>query len=66
MKIQYGIAGFVVGIMSGLLIGLAEMKLLMRLHHQTIIPFAIGITVIVCAVTGVRTGVKMAGRNLRK
>jgi len=66
MKIQYGIAGFVIGIMSGLLIGLAEMKLFMRMHHQTIIPFAIGITVIVAAITGVRTGIKMAKRNLTK
>jgi ABC-type antimicrobial peptide transport system permease subunit len=62
MKIQYGIAGFVIGIMSGLLFGLIEMKLMMRLHQDTIIPFVIGITVIACAVTGIVTGVKIAKR----
>ena len=66
MKLQYGIAGFLAGIMGGLLIGLLEMKLLMSLHHQTIIPFAIGITVIVCAITGISQGVKMARRRLKE
>ena len=63
MKIQYGIAGFVIGIMSGLLAGLIEMKFMMRLHMATIMPFVIGTTVIGCAVTGIVVGVRMVKRN---
>jgi ABC-type antimicrobial peptide transport system permease subunit len=62
MKIQYGIAGFVIGIMSGLLIGLLEMKLMRGLQLDTITPFVIGITVISSIITGVVIGIKMAKR----
>ncbi|MEO5891502.1 MAG: hypothetical protein ABIQ31_14715 [Ferruginibacter sp.] len=65
MKIQYAIAGFVIGIMTGLLIGLLEMKLIMHLHGSTIIPFVIGVTVIGCAITGIVTGIRMARRILK-
>ena len=57
-KIQFGIAGFAAGIMLGLLFGLAEMRLLQGHIDPAIIPFMIGITVIVCAITGVTIGVK--------
>ncbi|MEP7141539.1 MAG: hypothetical protein ABI707_01655 [Ferruginibacter sp.] len=62
MKIQYGIAGFVIGIMSGLLIGLLEMKLMKRLQLDELTPFVIGITVIGCIITGIVVGVKLAKR----
>ncbi|MDO9375258.1 MAG: DUF5957 family protein [Ferruginibacter sp.] len=59
-KIQFGIAGFVTGIMLGLLLGLAEMRLLQQHINPAIIPFMIGITVIFCAITGVVIGMKKA------
>ena len=60
MKVLYGIAGFVIGVMAGLLLGVLETKLLIHLHQQTIIPFVIGGTVLVCIVTGVVTGIQIA------
>ena len=63
MKIQYGIAGFLIGIMSGLLVGVIEMKIMMGMHYDTAIPFVIGLTVIGCAVTGVAVGVRRIKRN---
>ena len=63
MKIQYGIAGFLIGIMSGLLVGVIEMKIMMGMHYDTAIPFVIGLTVIGCVVTGVAVGVRRIKRN---
>lgn len=62
-KIQYGIVGFVVGIMTGLLFALAEVKLFKQFHNANMLPFVVGITVITSAVTGVSLGVKKAKRN---
>lgn len=62
MKLQYGIAGFLIGIMLGLLLGLVETKLFIRLQNSSMLPFAIGITVIVSAIAGVSIGIKMAKR----
>ena len=62
MKIQYGIAGFVIGIMTGLLIGLLEIKLFKGWRIDNAVPFIAGITVLACAVAGVVTGVRMARR----
>lgn len=61
-KIQYGITGFVIGIMMGLLFGLAEMKLFRRLQHSPMLPFVMGITVIASAITGVSIRIKKARR----
>jgi|GEM_PF-3306518 len=61
-KIQYGIIGFVTGILLGLLIGIIEMKLMKRLQCETFMPFVIGITVIASAVTGVVTAIKLSRR----
>lgn len=63
MKLQYAIAGFLIGIMTGLLLGLVEMKLTRHLHLDAALPFLIGITVIACAVTGIVTGIRMARRR---
>jgi ABC-type uncharacterized transport system permease subunit len=63
MKIQYGIAGFVIGIMTGLLLGLLEMRLTKHFKLDTILPFAIGITVIACAITGIVVGIRIARRQ---
>ena len=63
MKIQYGIAGFLIGILSGLLLGIIEMKMMKRLQQETMMPFVIGITVIASAITGVYLGLKIARRN---
>jgi ABC-type antimicrobial peptide transport system permease subunit len=63
MKIQYGIAGFVIGILGGLLIGLAEMKLMMHFQWNTAIPFAIGFTVLIAAITGIRVALKIYRRQ---
>ena len=63
MKMQYGIAGFLIGILSGLLLGIIEMKIMKRLQQETIMPFVIGITVIASAVTGIYIGLKIAKRN---
>ncbi len=60
MKIQYGIAGFVTGILLSLLIGIIEMKIMKHLQYETITPFLIGLTVISCALAGVFVGVKMS------
>jgi hypothetical protein len=64
MKIQYGIAGFVIGIMTGILLGVIEMKLIIGTKHAGVLPFVIGITVFACIITGVTTGVRMAKRKL--
>ena len=62
-RIQYGITGFVAGIMIGLLIGLVEMKLFKRLQSSAALPFVVGITVITSAITGVSMGIKRAKRE---
>ena len=62
-KIQYGIVGFVVGIMTGLLFALAEVKLFKELLNPDMLPFMIGITVIASAVTGVSVAVRRAKRR---
>jgi hypothetical protein len=63
MKIQYGIAGFAIGIMLGLLIGIAEMKMLRYFEQQTILPFVIGLTVLTCAVSGIFIGIRISNRS---
>ncbi|MBC7626826.1 hypothetical protein [Ferruginibacter sp.] len=62
MKILYGIAGFTIGVLAGLLFGVLETKLLIHLHQQTVIPFVVGATVLVCILTGVITGIKTGKR----
>jgi hypothetical protein len=62
MKIMYGIAGFTIGVMAGLLVGVLETKLLIYLHQQTVIPFVVGATVLVCILTGVITGINTGKR----
>jgi hypothetical protein len=64
MKIQYAIAGFVIGIMTGLLLGLIEMKLISGANRDTALPFIIGITVITSIIIGIRTGIRIAKRKL--
>lgn len=66
MKIQYGITGFVIGIMSGLMLSLLEMRLLGGTGHDTMLLFLMGSTVVSCIVMGVILGVKLAGKKLRK
>lgn len=65
MKIVYGISGFAAGVMTGLLLGVLETKLLMRLHHEAIVPFVIGLTVLACVITGIVTAVKLAAKRMR-
>jgi ABC-type antimicrobial peptide transport system permease subunit len=60
MKMQYGIAGFLIGIMVGLLAGIVEMKLLKHFNRETLVPFAIGITVISCGIGGLFIAVKIS------
>jgi hypothetical protein len=62
-KITYGIAGFAAGIMLGLLIGLAEMRIFKGLQHSSALPFLIGTTVIISAITGVSLGIRKAKRD---
>jgi hypothetical protein len=66
MKIQYAIVGFVIGIMTGLLLGVVEMKLIRGESRDSLLPFVIGVTVITCIITGVRTGIKIANKKLRE
>jgi hypothetical protein len=66
MKIQYAIVGFVVGIMTGLLLGVLEMKLVSGTNRSTILPFIILVTVITCIIIGVRTAIKMANKKLKE
>ncbi len=61
-KIQYGIVGFVTGIMLGLLIGLAVMKIFKQLQNSAALPFVFGIIVIASAITGVSIGINRAKR----
>lgn len=65
MKIIYGIAGFVIGIMTGLMLSLLEMKLIHGTGRDAMLPFVTGITVMACIITGVVMGVKKAGRRLK-
>jgi len=64
MKILYGIAGFAIGVMVGLLVGVAEMKLISGTKYDSMLPFVIGATVIACVIIGISTGIKMARRKL--
>ena len=57
-KIQFAIVGFVSGIMLGLLIGLAEMRIFKQLQNSMMLPVLIGITVLVAAITGVVIGIR--------
>lgn len=63
MKVQYGIAGFAIGILMSLLIGIIEMKIMKHLQHETITPFLIGFTVLGCAFAGIIIGVRLAKRR---
>jgi hypothetical protein len=65
MKIVYGISGFAAGIMAGLLLGVLETKLLIRLHREAIVPFVIGFTVLVCVIAGSVIAVKLAAKRMR-
>jgi hypothetical protein len=65
MKIVYGISGFAAGVLAGLLLAVLETKLLMQLHRETITPFVIGATVLICIITGIVTGVKLAAKRMR-
>lgn len=60
MKIQYGIAGFVTGILLSLLIGIIEMKIMKHLQRETITPFLIGLTVIGFALAGIFIGIRLS------
>jgi hypothetical protein len=60
MKIQYGIAGFAIGILLSLLIAIVEMKIMKHLQQETITPFLIGLTVIGCALAGIIIGVRVS------
>ena len=57
-KIQFGIVGFVTGIMMGVLLGLAEMRIFRSLQNSMMLPFVIGLTILAAAVTGVVIGIK--------
>lgn len=59
MKIVFGIAGFVTGVMLGLLLGLVEMRLISGFEMGAATPFIVGVTVITTAITGIVTGLKM-------
>lgn len=61
-KIQYGIIGFVAGVLGSLLMAIIEMKLMKRLQLEAYMPLAIGITVIVFMLTGVLTGIRLSKR----
>ena len=63
MSIINGIVGFIVGILSALLLGIIEMKLLKRFQLEPLIPFVIGITVLASALTGIIIGIKIAKRK---
>ena len=63
MRIQYGIAGFMIGVMTGLLIGIIEMKILRYFQLDTITPFLIGFTVLACILTGVILGARYGKRQ---
>ena len=63
MKIQYGIAGFAIGILLSLLIGIIEMKIMKHLRYETITPFLIGLTVIGFALAGILIGVRLSKRR---
>ncbi|MEO6549585.1 MAG: hypothetical protein ABIN94_16405 [Ferruginibacter sp.] len=62
MKLQYGIAGFLIGIGVGLMLGLIEMKWMMGRQFDTLMPFIIGLTVIASMMSGVIIGRKI-GRS---
>ena len=66
MKIQYAIVGFVIGIMTGLLLGVIEMKLVSGTNRSTMLPFIILVTVMTCIIIGIRTGIKIANKKLRQ
>ncbi|MEO6722759.1 MAG: hypothetical protein ABIN67_20495 [Ferruginibacter sp.] len=57
-KIQFAIVGFVTGIMLGLLLGLAEMRIFKQLQNSMMLPFVVGITILAAAIAGVVIGVK--------
>ena len=65
MKIVYGISGFAAGVMAGLLLGVLETKLLIRLHQEAIVPFVIGITVLISVIAGIVIAVKLAAKRMR-
>ena len=55
--------GFVIGIMTGLLFALAEVKLFKQFHNPNMLLFVVGITVITSAVTGISVAVRRAKRR---
>ncbi|MDN3654933.1 hypothetical protein QWZ08_04785 [Ferruginibacter paludis] len=65
MKIFYGISGFAAGVMAGILLAVLETKLLIQLHRETLTPLIIGATVLICIITGIVTGVKLAAKRMR-
>jgi len=65
LKIQYGFAGFVIGAFMGLLLGLIEMRLINDSKYALLF-FAIAFTIMTCGLVGMRTGIRMAAKKMKK
>jgi uncharacterized membrane protein YfcA len=65
LKIQYGFAGFMIGAFTGILIGAIEMRLINDSKYALLF-FVIALTIIICGITGMRIGIRMAARKMKK
>lgn len=65
MKYVYGIAGFALGVMAGLLLAVVETRVLIYLQCPAVAPLIIGVTVLLCIAVGVITGIRLAIKRMR-
>ena len=65
MKFVYGIAGFAAGLMAGLLLGVAETRLLLHFHKENAVLFVVAITVLICVIVGVITAVRLSEKRMQ-
>jgi ABC-type antimicrobial peptide transport system permease subunit len=65
MRIVYGITGFAAGVMAGLLLGVIESKLMIALHRHAFVPLVIGVTMLICIISGIVIAVKYAAKRIR-
>ncbi len=66
LRIQHGLAGFFIGVFTAFLLGLIELRIVDSNRHPSLLFFVISLTVIVCGITGMIIGLRIAEKKKNK